>query len=180
MTIDASGRTKEAKEKGCSVYLAIHSNSGDGKATGTVAFYHPNSEQGKVLTENLVKELNDICPEKSNRWESVVNGMEAFNGAGYGEVKTPTQNGLLGLLSETNFHDNPMTAEWIISNKDTISRAYVTALVNSFKIEKKPISEPQGKLFRVQVGAFSLRGNAEEALAKAVKVGFKNAFIRYE
>ena len=117
---------------------------------------------------------------KQNRWESVVNGMEAFNGAGYGEVRTPTQNGLIGVLAETNFHDNPVTAEWIISNKDSIARAYITALVDTFKIEKKPIPKPQGKLFRVQIGAYSQRGNAEVALDKAVKAGFKDAFIRYE
>ena len=121
LSIDASGRTKEAKDKGCSVYLAIHSNSGGGgKASGAVAFYHPDSEQGKVLATNLVKDLDSISPVKSNRWESVINGMEAFNGAGYGEVRTPTQNGLIGVLVETNFHDNPVTADWIISNKDTI------------------------------------------------------------
>jgi hypothetical protein len=32
--------------------------------------------------------------------------MTALNGAGYGKVKTPTQNGLIRVLAETNFHDN--------------------------------------------------------------------------
>ena len=99
---------------------------------------------------------------------------------GYGEVRTPTQNGLIGVLAETNFHDNPVTAEWIINNHDVIARAYVNGLVKTFNIEKKPVLEPQVKLYRVQVGAYSQRGNAEVALEKAIKTGFKDAFIWYE
>ncbi len=36
------------------------------------------------------------------------------------------------------------------------------------------------KLYRVQIGAYSIKANAETQLAKAKKVGFADAFIKYE
>lgn len=140
--IDIEGRAKEAKEKGCHVYLAIHSNAGGGgKASGPVAFYHPDSISGKKFAENVAKELNAICPIKSNRRSSVVSGMNQFDGMGYGEIRNPSKLGIISVLAETNFHDNLSTARWIIDNKEAIARAYVNALVGTFDIFRKPVCQ---------------------------------------
>lgn len=63
----------------------------------------------KPLAINIVKELGLICPIKSNRSTTVQNGMLAFNGSGYGEIRSPYQHGLIPVLAETDFHDNPNT-----------------------------------------------------------------------
>ena len=95
MGIDANGRPKEAKDKGCEIYLAIHSNAGGGgRASGAVGLYHPSSATSKSLANAIVNELNAVCPIKSNRSESLQNGMLAFNGVGYGEIRSPNQYGL--------------------------------------------------------------------------------------
>ena len=36
------------------------------------------------------------------------------------------------------------------------------------------------KLYRVQIGAYSVKKNADKQLAKAKKAGFKDAFVKYE
>ena len=36
------------------------------------------------------------------------------------------------------------------------------------------------KLYRVQIGAYSVKKNADKQLEKAKKAGFKNAFVKYE
>lgn len=178
-------RPKEAKDKGCNVYLAIHSNAGGaGKASGAVAFYHPSQAIGKTLATNIVKELGAICPVKSNRSTSVASGMTPFNGQGYGEIRSPYQHGLTAVLAETDFHDNTSTAKWIIDSKDTIARAYINAIVTTFGITKKqaptPQLQPTGKLYRVQVGAYSVKANADAMLAKIKAAGFTDAFIKTE
>jgi len=179
LTINASGRPKEAKDKGCDVYLAIHSNAGGkGKASGAVAFYHPNSDGSKELARNIVRELNAICPIRSNRDTAVKNGMELYAGYGLAEVRNPNKIGLTAVLAETEFHDNPATAKWIIDNKDKIARAYVEALVKTFAIPKK-IQITEGKLYRVQAGAFKEKENAEELVTKLKAAGFES-FIREE
>lgn len=180
--IHADGRPLEAKKNGCDVYLAIHSNAGGGgKATGAIALYHPGNAASISLASNIVKELNKACPIKSNRAQSVINGMKAFSGAGYGEIRTPSSYGLISVLAETDFHDNPTTANWIINNKDAIARAYVNALTLTFNItKKKPASDEPKQLYCVQVGAYTNKENADAMLAKLKAAGFENAFIKTE
>lgn len=178
LTVDAEGRAKESKDKGCHIYLAIHSNAGGGgTASGASAFFHPESDKGKLLAANAVKELNAICPVKSNRKCPVESGMKQFNGIGYGEIRNPSRLGLVSVLVETDFHDNPNTARWIIDNKDAIARAYANVLAGTFNIGKKTHSEH--KYYKVQIGAYSKKTNAESILKRLKNAGF-NGYIKYE
>lgn len=182
LSVDAGGRPKEAKDKGCHIYLAIHSNAGGGgKASGAVAFFHPESYNGKLLAANAVKELNVICPIQSNRSNPVESGMKQYNGIGYGEIRNPAKLGLISVLAETDFHDNPKTAQWIIDNKDSIARAYANAIVKTFNISKKSLSQEKltKKYYKVQIGAYSNKFNAEAMLKRLKNAGF-SAFIKYE
>ncbi|WP_195985396.1 glucosaminidase domain-containing protein [Clostridium sp. D33t1_170424_F3] len=176
-------RPTECKNKGCDFYLAIHSNAGGaGAAAGAVGFYHPNGKNAKALATALVKELDFICPVKSNRSSSVVNGMNAFNGQGYGEIRSPMQLGVPSALIEVNFHDNSTVAKWIVNNKDAIAAAMVKAIVETFGIKKKSSpggaapeqseEKPSGGLYYVQAGAFRERTNALAHAAKLKAAGF--------
>lgn len=180
--INKSERPTECKNAGCDFYLAIHSNAGGGgQAAGTVCFYHPDSATAKTLATALVKELDAICPVKSNRSSSVVNGMSAYDGAGYGEIRSPMQLGVPSALLEVNFHDHATVAKWIVDSKDEIAAGIVRAIVATFGIKKKTAQggggqpqQPDDKpaegstLYYVQAGAFSKKENAE-AHAKALK-----------
>jgi N-acetylmuramoyl-L-alanine amidase len=182
LNVDSAGRPKEAKDKGCHIYLAIHSNAGGGgKASGAVAFFHPESYNGKLLAAKVVKELNAICPIQSNRSIPVESGMKQFNGIGYGEIRNPAKIGLASVLVETDFHDNPKTAQWIIDSKDEIARAYANAIVKTFNISKKSPSQEKlaKKYYKVQVGAYSNKSNAE-AMLKRLKIAGFVGFIKYE
>ena len=43
-----------------------------------------------------------------------------------------------------------------------------------------PLPSPTKKLYKVQVGAYSKKGNAEAMLSKVKAAGFKDAFIKIE
>ncbi|MDR1736240.1 MAG: phage tail-type lysozyme domain-containing protein [Oscillospiraceae bacterium] len=141
MGISANERPQEAKNSGCDFYIAIHSNAAGGKppctAAGAVAFYHPNSAKSKAIAEAVVKELNAVCPHKSNRASQVASGMTQFEGSGYGEIRSPMQKGVQPVLIEVNFHDNTTTAQWIIDSKDAIAAAVVKAITAALSIAKK-------------------------------------------
>ena len=184
LDIGRNGRPKEARDKGCSIYLAIHSNAGgSGKAKGAVALFHPASKDSKALGRILVEELNSICPYGSNRSEPLVDGMRAFQGKGFGEIRTPYEYGMTPVLMETNFHDHMDIAKWMNGNKEVIARSYGRALAKFLQVGKKtendPIKDPVSKaadesaLYRVQVGAFRKIENAEELKAKLWSVGFE-------
>ena len=140
MGIGANERPQEAKNKSCDFYLAIHSNaagSSPSTAAGAVGFFHPNAAKSKDLMTAMVNELNAVCPIKSNRASQVASGMTQFDGAGYGEIRSPMQKGVQSALIEVNFHDNPATAQYIIDNKDPIAGAIVKAIVSTLGIGKK-------------------------------------------
>jgi N-acetylmuramoyl-L-alanine amidase CwlA len=59
---------------------------------------------------------------------------------------------------------------------DTFRSAVKKALVSDSKTST-PISK---KLYRVQIGAYSEKANAEAQLARAKKAGFTDAFIKYD
>jgi N-acetylmuramoyl-L-alanine amidase len=48
------------------------------------------------------------------------------------------------------------------------------------KILTPPKTTEDKKLYRVQVGAYSIKENAETQLANALAAGFKDAFIKYD
>ena len=54
-------------------------------------------------------------------------------------------------------------------------RADVKALLNHVAIPK-----PAGKLYRVQVGAYSVKTNADNMLTKVKAAGFTDAYIKYD
>lgn len=178
LTISRSGRPMDAKNKGCKVYIAIHSNAGGNEsASGAEGYYHPGSALSKALASRIVEELGKISPIKSNRTSPLQSGMSPFLGKGFAEVREPHSLGMVAVLAETDFHDNPMTAEWIINNKSKIARAYVKAITNTFDIKEKIPSKPQDStkeiLYRVQVGVFSKRENAVNLLKELERAGFK-------
>jgi len=139
--IKAAERPQEAKNKGCDFYLAIHSNAADNsppnKATGAVGIYHPKSAESKKLMTAMVSSLDSICPIKSDRSQKLLDGMTAFAGQGYGEIRSPWNKGIPSALVEVNFHDNPVTSEWIVNNKDAIAESIVKTLVSTFAIAIK-------------------------------------------
>ncbi|RBP44694.1 N-acetylmuramoyl-L-alanine amidase [Garciella nitratireducens] len=45
---------------------------------------------------------------------------------------------------------------------------------------EKPAEQERKKYYRVQIGAYSVKANAEAQLAKAKKAGFTDAFIKYD
>lgn len=150
-------RPKEAKEAGCDLYLAIHSNAGSITAAGAVALFHPSQPSMELLGKAMVKELDltrdQLTRIESNRVTPVYSGMEAFNGYGYQEIREPYRLGMRTLLVEVDYHSNPLTARYIVSHKQEIAQAMVNVLVKTYNLQKKESEKKY--LYKVQVGAFS-------------------------
>ena len=91
------------------------------------------------------------------------------------------------VLPEFGFHDNPEEAQWLIDNMETIAEETAQAVCEYFDVpyiapEKQidlppePVELPE-VLYRVQVGAFRIRENAEAYLEKVQNAGFPEAFV---
>lgn len=135
---DYSGRPEDAKNNGCDIYLAIHTNAYkyNVETTGCVCYFNPNSEKSKKYAEKIAKKLDEICPIKSNRYKNVIDGINETQypkGVGFGEIRIPYEYGMIPVLIEINFHTYKPTAEYMINNIDNIANA----ISNIFNTETK-------------------------------------------
>jgi N-acetylmuramoyl-L-alanine amidase len=160
------------------IHFAIHSNAGGGTGCEVYAWLVPDSKGGYKgtpgyrLAKAVYNEVSKITPMVDR---GVKQGVHLY------EIKNTVAP---AALIEIAFHDNPTDANWIINNIDNIGKAIARGICNYFGVPlkepappKKPISN--GKLYKVQVGAFKNRDNAEALLAKLKKAGF-DGFIKFE
>ena len=169
-------RAIESKEWKADLYIALHSNAGASSAKGAVCFYHQDSNLSKNIAEYIIDMLNSITPHGSNRWKQVYKGVKNVEGFNLYEVREPFKNGLVPVLIEVDFHDNPTTAKYIIANKPTIGRAIAEGIAWATDLQLKE-QEPVKTFYRVQVGAFIYESNAKKLRDELVNLGYKDAFI---
>lgn len=169
-------RAIEAKNWGADLYIALHSNAGSITARGAVCFYHQDSKQSKHIAEYIIDRLNAVTPHGSNRYKQVYKGVLNVEGFNLYEVRKPFEYGVVPVLIEVDFHDNPVTAKYIVENKPLIGRAIVEGIAWANNLELKT-SEPVKTFYRVQVGAFVNYENAEKLRKELVNKGYKDAFI---
>ena len=139
LPVTLTGRAYEAYLCRSNVYIAIHSNAGGDKygLHGAFAYYFPASQQSKDLAQNVINEMAKITPLKSNVDKPLVDGMSAFNGTGYSDVRNPSYYGMVSILAEVEYHDNKTLAPWIINNTNSIARALANSLEKTMGLRKK-------------------------------------------
>ena len=138
LPLGLKNRAYDAYIRDADVYLAIHSNAISSKSVyGAIGYYSPSCNQSKELSQNIVSEMRKICLKKPTVTNQLREGMSAFDGTGYGEVRDPTYYGIVGVLAEVEYHDNKDSAKWIINNTDKIARALANSLEKTFGLQKK-------------------------------------------
>lgn len=166
MTIhDATMQTKvQAADKfGADLYIPIHSNAYNGKVSGTRMFCWEKGGEGFIACQAISKHLYPLTPGTS---ENITEATDLY------EVRMP--NAPTAYI-EVDFHDVPEVARWIVDHIEEIAEAICMGVCDYFAVhyvEPKP-----NKLYRVQVGAFRNRKNAERLL-KNLKVDYPDAFIK--
>ena len=132
-----TGRPEEAKDLGCDVYIALHTNAGGG--TGACVFYHPDYPLSEALAMETVKALNAICPIKSNRAKQPAIYAWSKKLWNFGELRIPASYGMAPILIEHEFHDNAEGARWIVNSLPQIAEADAEAIARVLGLGKKRI-----------------------------------------
>lgn len=163
--LTAQQRCKNSDAWGADMHVPIHTNAYNGNVGGTRIFYY---NAGKEACECVFEFLAPISPGAS---ENVSRNTTWI------ETKTPKA---ISVYIEVEFHDVAACAKWIIEHTTEIGEAICKGICKYYKrvyippVEEKEQGKPD-KLYRVQVGAFALRSNAEayrEKLAKDGYIGF--------
>ena len=162
---------------GADLHVPIHTNAFNGEVMGTRMFCYNSSGKGMDACKAIFAELAPISPGKS---ENIKVNAELY------EVRVPAAP---TAYIECEFHDAVDGAKWIVENTiligETIARGICKYLGVAFKEpeQPKPVEPAQpaqpanGTLYRVQVGAFAVRENAERMLEKLKAAGF-DGYIR--
>lgn len=154
---------KEANASGADIAVSFHINAG--KGDGFEAFYYKGSSNGKKLAqlgEKYVKELG-----QNSR------GLKTNNLMFTRETK------MTAVLFESFFIDNDVDNNIgdTLDEQKAFGVAYAKAILEYLRIEYKDPVNYSSKFYRVQVGAFKVKKNADAMLSKVKSVGFSNAFI---
>lgn len=135
------GRPEEACRQQANLYVALHTNASGaspvgGRATGACGFYHPSSRASKQIAESVVRELNAICPIKSNRaaQPAIYPWTPTYNN--FGELREPMRLNIVPVLIEHEFHDNADGAEWIVNHLPQIAQADARGIAKALNLRK--------------------------------------------
>ena len=157
------------------LHYVSHTNaSSNTVGGGTVRGYRPiiytGSKKGKQIAECIIAERKKIYDQRI-----ILNERTDLY-----ELRVPKAT---SFYEEHVFHDNMDDAQWFHNNLTNIARATCKGMCKYFGI---PFVEPKAEkvesdmLYRVQVGAFSVKANAEAYLKKVQAAGFPEAYIKAE
>ena len=169
---DESMQTKcaESNKFGADLHVPIHTNAFNGKVMGTRMFCYSTEGKGMAACKAIFARVAPITPGESENIQ--VN-------SDYYEVRVPAAP---TAYIECEFHDTVEGAKWIVENTvligETIARGICDYFGVKFVEKPKPV-EPEKKdvLYRVQIGAYKIKANAEKRQAEAKAAGFTDAFI---
>ena len=116
-------------------------------------------------SECIFKYLAPLTPGKSA--EYIKEGRNLY------EVKVPSAP---TAYLECGFHSNTEEAKWLLDNIEAVGEAIAHGICDYYHVEWK--AEPE-YLYRVQVGAFSSKSNAEAVQRELKAAGF-DAIIKKE
>lgn len=162
---------QESNAWNADLHIQIHTNAYNGAVTGgTLVMLYSMATENKKAGEAILSAVAPISPGPDyalhiNPELAELNGTTA-----------------IAVYLEVEFHDTATGAKWIINNIKPIGEAICKSVCKYYGVTYKPESvdptpPPSGKLYKVQIGAFSVKSNAENCLKEARDKGFTDAFI---
>lgn len=162
--------TEEIRE--CNAYapdlaVDIHNNAGGGD--GVEAYYTVGGGKGKTLAENILAEVVKVGQNSRG-------AKTRRNSAGsdyYGFIRQTTAP---AVIVECAFIDNAKDIQVIDTAQEqaVMGEAIARGILATLGIAYQPV---KGKLYRVQVGAFGVKANADAYLARLRAAGFEGFIV---
>ena len=157
-------RVTDSNNWGADLHICIHTNAGGGKGTEVLCYSGSKNNKYVKAVYNRVAKLTPTADR----------GIRANNGL-Y-EIKHTSAT---CVYIECEFHDNKTTEAWIDSHLDALGKAIAQGVCDaegkSFTTGTSTSSGSNssgGKLYTVQVGAYSKKANADAQAKKLEKDGF--------
>lgn len=170
--VDLGLTARGKKAKGCDLFLSIHSNAYDPETLDYPLVIVSLDGKSATLGQKLADCITSVMGTKQagKTWTRKKDG----GGEWYGVLRGAAAVGVPGLILEHSFHTNTRAAKWLLddSNLDKMAKAEADVIATHYGLKKT------NTIYRVQIGAYTVKANAEAALKKAKAKGFKDAFIK--
>ncbi|NMD70133.1 N-acetylmuramoyl-L-alanine amidase [Bacillus sp. DNRA2] len=164
-TVSLSQRTNAANSWGADYYLSIHINSGGG--TGFESYIYPGVGAPTTTYRNAIHD--EVL--------KVVNFVD--RGKKSADFHVLRESNMDAVLTENGFIDNINDATKLRSASfiDALARGHANGLARAFNLQKKPAPAPAPSpnpsvLYKVQIGAFKVKENADKLAGDARSKGF--------
>lgn len=172
--VSLADRVTKANSWGANFYLSIHHNAGikGGKGGGVVAYtYTAVDAETQAWQKKLYDAIIKLTGLKGNRATPLAK-------ANLYECRKTTMS---AVLLECGFMDSPEDVPYILTDEyaDRVATACVNVIVAKAKLAKKVIKEEpvSEKIYRVQVGAYSKKANAEAMVKKLKNDGYEAVIV---
>nr|DAV20496.1 MAG TPA: Cell wall hydrolase autolysin [Caudoviricetes sp.] len=167
-------KVRESDAFGAELHVPIHTNAFNGSVMGTRMFCYNGAGRGMAACKAIFARVAPLSPGTS---ENIQVNPKLY------EVRVPKAP---TAYIECEFHDTVEGAKWLVENTTAIGEAIAHGICDYFGVTYKPVEQPKpaqpeqpatDKLYRVQVGAFAVRENAEKMLRRLKDAGFEG-YIR--
>ena len=166
-----ANRCAESDKFGAQLHVPIHSNAYDKYVSGTRMFCSDFNGEGYKACKAIFDVLAPYTPGTSENIKEY---------PGLFEIKVPKAP---TAYIEVDFHSVPSVAKWIIEHTTEIGEKIAEGICHYFGVDYKTSVAPKpttsDKLYKIQVGAFRVKANAEAMLAKLKAAGF-DGYIKQE
>ena len=159
---------------GCDLFLSIHSNA-VGSEMNEQVDYPVVHVQLDGRGDALGKKLADtITRAMDTRQAGYIKTRKGNHGEYYGVLRGAAAVGTVGMILEHSFHTNTRSTKWLMDDQNlaTLAAAEAKVIGEYFGLTAQPEA-----LYRVQIGAYTQKANAERQLERAKAAGFSDAFI---
>lgn len=168
-------RADKSDKWGADIYISIHHNAGkNGRNGGGIEVYYSSSKaERKTQAWNLYNSLIAYTGLIGDRTSRVIK-------KGFTEIKKADAP---SFLIENGYMDSPDDVPVILSeaHADNTAKAIVCFLVNDFGLTKTEtqaeVVEPDKVIYKVQCGAFSVKGNAQALVSKLKADGYEAVIV---
>lgn len=156
----------ESNSWGADLHIPIHTNAFNGTLTGgTLIMLYSTKGNNLKAGQAIFNQLAPITPGKDYSIRANPNLAEL------------NSTNAVAVYVECEFHDTVDGSNFIINNIDKIGKAIAHGVCDYYNvdwIEEKPESDV---FYRVQVGAFSNKDNAENQLEQLKKDGYDGFIV---
>ena len=168
-TVSLTERSNKANRNNVDLCISIHCNAfSDSSAQGVEIFYFQGSTRGQQLAKSILNEITKAKSYTKNR------GLKTNN------LHMTRETSMPSVLIELGFITNVTDKNLIINNKENFAIAITRGILSYYGITYKAETTQTtttDKLYRVQVGAFSVKANAEKLANELKQKGYSTIIV---